>query len=417
MAYSELIKDFSRIREYMRQFYIYGFKTRDEYDGKSARSYDNERRRVESWLGEYMAFRQDPSGKAVFISVDSREILRNPLYNAFKAKSFTSNDIALHFYILDVLENHEECTVSEIADIISREYSCEFCDAKTFDESTIRNKLKEYEKLGILHSKKTGRRLYYMKSRDEIDLERWKEAVTFFSELDPLGVTGSYILDKTGRAAEYFSHKHHYILHALESEIMCRLLDSMSRDETVHITVFSRKRGSKKEAEIVPVKILIGTQTGRSYVCGLSMEDGVCNMYRLDNIEKVRRGEVFADKKTAVEAGEEFMKHIWYTSFNNDRQIYHLEMVLRIEEQEMYILRRLEREGKQGRIEELGDNEYRYSIDVYDPGEMIPWLRTFTGRVVSLKCNDKETEELFYRDMESMYEMYGIYGGDSDAVQ
>ena len=27
----------------MRDFYIYGFKTRDEYHKKSARSYDNER--------------------------------------------------------------------------------------------------------------------------------------------------------------------------------------------------------------------------------------------------------------------------------------------------------------------------------------------------------------------------------------
>ena len=51
MAYSELVKDYERIRDYMRQFYVYGFKSRDEYDAKSARSYDNERRRVESWLG------------------------------------------------------------------------------------------------------------------------------------------------------------------------------------------------------------------------------------------------------------------------------------------------------------------------------------------------------------------------------
>ena len=80
MAYSELIKDFSRIREYMRQFYVYGFRTRDEYDGKSARSYDNERRRIESWLGEYMSFRQDSTGKVTFISVDSRSIMHNPLY-------------------------------------------------------------------------------------------------------------------------------------------------------------------------------------------------------------------------------------------------------------------------------------------------------------------------------------------------
>lgn len=28
MAYSELIKNFSKIRDYMKEFYIYGFKTR-----------------------------------------------------------------------------------------------------------------------------------------------------------------------------------------------------------------------------------------------------------------------------------------------------------------------------------------------------------------------------------------------------
>ena len=48
MAYSELVKSFERIRNYMREFYVYGFKSRDEYGMKSARSYDNERRRIES---------------------------------------------------------------------------------------------------------------------------------------------------------------------------------------------------------------------------------------------------------------------------------------------------------------------------------------------------------------------------------
>ena len=59
MAYSELIKNFERIRDYMREFYVYGFKSRDEFTQKSARSYDDERRRVESSLGDYMRFRAD----------------------------------------------------------------------------------------------------------------------------------------------------------------------------------------------------------------------------------------------------------------------------------------------------------------------------------------------------------------------
>lgn len=40
MAYSELIKNFNKIRDYMRDFYVYGFKSRDDYTKKSTRSYD-----------------------------------------------------------------------------------------------------------------------------------------------------------------------------------------------------------------------------------------------------------------------------------------------------------------------------------------------------------------------------------------
>ena len=42
MAYSELIKNFSRIRVYLRSFYVYGFRHRNEFTQKSARSYDND---------------------------------------------------------------------------------------------------------------------------------------------------------------------------------------------------------------------------------------------------------------------------------------------------------------------------------------------------------------------------------------
>ena len=33
-SYSELIKNFEKIRSYMRDFYVYGFKSRDEYRSK-----------------------------------------------------------------------------------------------------------------------------------------------------------------------------------------------------------------------------------------------------------------------------------------------------------------------------------------------------------------------------------------------
>lgn len=83
MAYSELIKSFSRIRTYMRSFYVYGFKHRGEFDEKSARGYDNERRRIESWLGDYMSFGQDADGRRVFVERLRERIERQRKLAAF----------------------------------------------------------------------------------------------------------------------------------------------------------------------------------------------------------------------------------------------------------------------------------------------------------------------------------------------
>ena len=104
-SYNELVKNFERVRAYMREFYVYGFKSRDGYDKKSSRSYDDERRRMESWLGDHMSFIRTPEGKNVFISIDSRTSRHNPFYKAWKSKSFTDGDITLHLisFILPIV--------------------------------------------------------------------------------------------------------------------------------------------------------------------------------------------------------------------------------------------------------------------------------------------------------------------------
>ena len=222
MAYSELVKSFERIRNYMREFYVYGFKSRDEYGMKSARSYDNERRRIESWLGDYMSFHQEPSGKKVFLSMDSRRIPCNPLYKAFKAKSFTDKDITLHFYILDILADGSALSSKEIVDRINDNYLSHFNGNFSLDESTVRKKLKEYEDIGLLQSEKIGREVIYRRTDNTaIDLESWADALAYYSEADPLGVVGFFLLDRLKHTEDTFRFKHHYILHALDSDVLC----------------------------------------------------------------------------------------------------------------------------------------------------------------------------------------------------
>ena len=167
MAYSELVKNFNRIRDYMREFYVYGFKSRDEYTKKSARSYDDERRRLESWLGDYMQFRQTQDGKNVFISIDSRVSRHNPLYKAWKTKSFTDGEITLHFILFDILsDSGKSYTLNEIAGKVD-EYLSQFSEPRTFDASTIRKKLKEYMAEGLVAAEKVGKTMYAEQNQQE----------------------------------------------------------------------------------------------------------------------------------------------------------------------------------------------------------------------------------------------------------
>ena len=59
-TYNEFIKNFKRVRSYMRNFYIYNFKSREAFQSKSARAYDDERRLLESWQGNHMSFVRPP---------------------------------------------------------------------------------------------------------------------------------------------------------------------------------------------------------------------------------------------------------------------------------------------------------------------------------------------------------------------
>ena len=408
MAYSELIKNFERIRDYMREFYVYGFKSRGEYDAKSARSYDNERRRIESWLGEYMSFRQDTSGKNVFLSVDSRRIAHNPLHKAFKAKSFTDKDITLHFYILDLLEDGSPLSVKEIVEQIENVYLSHFENTFSPDESTVRKKLKEYETLGLLCTEKRGREVYYRRTDDRpFDLDSWADALSFYTEKDPMGIIGAFLMDKLEAPSDVFRFKHHYILHALDSDILCSLLQAIDERRAVEIKVRSLRKDREYLRTVCPLKIYNSTQTGRQYLLGYHYSGRHMMFYRLDAIKEVALGNAEPQYEKFLEWQKKFDENLWGVSLGGEYNLDHIEMTVQYAAHETYILQRLEREKRHGTVEILDAHTCRFSADVYDATEMLPWLRTFIGRITDLQCSNPYVVKTFYEDLERLNAMYG----------
>ena len=458
MAYSELIKNFDNIRGYMRDFFLYGFKTREEYDRKSARSYDNERRRIQSYLGHLISFRQTPSGKNAFISLEGRSITHNPLYQAFKAKSFTNKDITLHFMLLDILADAgvdfrkesgadsygdvpQAYSLKEILRIMDTEYLTAFQNPISFDESTLRKKLKEYEELGIVVSEKSGRTVTYRLSENEICLAEYKEAIRFFTEESPLGVIGSYLEDRmqadaekayllgrndengkclSGRndengkclsdkndcAGEYLTFKNHYIMNAYDAEITELILQGIHEKRLLEITSFSRGDAGVKQQTVIPYKLYVSTQGGRNYLFCMDADNLRPYSLRVDYIQKGKAGEVCADYDRLLKVCERAGEHMWGVSCAKYRRYEHIEMDIYVGTDEAFIVRRLEREKRCGTVSKVDEETYRFSADVLDAYEMMPWIRTFFGRIKAIRCDNEDVKNQIKIDMVKMLKQY-----------
>lgn len=413
-TFSELIKTFSRTRDYVRDFFIYGCKVRDDFKHKSSRTYDDERRRTESWLGDYINHDDSKRGRQISMSVDSGHITENPLYQAYYAKSFTDNDIKLHFFLIDLLANGKRFTSQELTNLLFRKYDF------YLDEKTVRTKLKEYSDEGLFICEKEGRTPYYRISPDTFDemsgrYPGLKDAVRFFSEIQPFGVIGNSILKSCDMQNDRFIMKHNYIARTLEDDILLDILEAMRSERSVKLKIFpARLYLSENTKELnrtcIPMKISTSAQTGRRYLIVYTPSKNSFDSIRLDYIKEVKPDEPCPEYSALTEKLNEELTHVFGISFsgrNGTEEITPLHITMHISPEEYYIFDRVKREIRYGKIEQTGENTYLLTLDIYDPKEAVPWIRTFTGRIISVEGGTEEICRQFRTDTEAMAKLYG----------
>lgn len=412
-GFSELIKNFDKTRDHIRDFFIYGFKVRSDFSRKSSRTYDDERRRVESWLGDHIRYDNTQRGRQISLTVDSGHIAEDPLYQAYYAKSFTDNDIRLHFLLLDLLADGKTHTLRELTDRLDTDY------AALFEEQTVRGKLREYTREGLVIAEKQGKTACYRLSADTVD-SFWEmsagltDAVRFFSEVQPFGVVGNSILKSIGAQNDVFLQKHHYIVHTLEDETLSVILHAMEEKRYLTFRVFSSRsaltNASGHDARCVPLQIFISVQTGRRYLAGYVPEYRQFSAFRLDFIREVKQAETCADYDGLAEQLHRDLPKLFGVSFGIQDPagaVEPLRVTFRIrEKEEAYVLERIRREMRSGTVERIGADTFLLTLDIFDPKEALPWIRTFTGRVLSVEGGCLSVRDQFHEDVLRMQALY-----------
>ncbi|MTI56526.1 WYL domain-containing protein [Geosporobacter ferrireducens] len=409
-GYTELIKNFEKIRSFTRDFFIYGFKGRGDFDGLSPRTYDNERRRIESYLSELIVKTHDSKGKSISISSNTIAKTSNPLFKVWQTKSFTKKDCFLHFVILDIFSKHTSLSVREVAEIISDDYTTAFSASEPMDTMTIRNKLKEYTQLGILEGKKSSKTLHYSLPPNPLHRlspktsESLNMALSYYKNILPGGFMGHSINNEQDSP---FIYKQIYFSQTLDDEIVLKLLEAIEMKRMVTLTMIPAKGDRNRKNPCVPIQILSNTKSGRRYAAIYHENSRKFSTVRIDYIKDVDFGEICPEFDNLFRDYQLRMKHSFSITPQTKEKLHNLTVRLQIDEAtEQYVLERIRREGQHGTLTKIEDNIFEYSIGIPDSLEMVPWLRTFIGRILQIEGSEAHILSQFKRDIHAMLAMY-----------
>ncbi len=222
------------------------------------------------------------------------------------------------------------------------------------------------------------------------------------------------MLDKAGAHEENFAFKHHYITGAMDSEILCLLFTAMREKRMITLETANRRKGGIAESRVVPLRVMISVQGGRQYLMAYLPRFKRIEPFRTDHIVSVRLEEECPRFEELREKLKGMQPHIWgvSTQGRSRQRMEHVEFTVRYGEDEGHIHRRLEREKRCGTVERLDQNSSRFSADVFDASELIPWIRTFLCRITEIRFSDPKLEAQFKEYIREMYALYGLEGGE-----
>lgn len=403
---SLLIRDYENIRQILRDIYIFGCFSRDDFierKGISGRKYDKEQQRISAYLPEKFIQKRYVDKKVLlYCSYSVMDGGSNHLADTYRNKSFTALDVMSFFFVQQLLNENKEMTAAEILNALPATN-----DSAIFTKDNLRVKLDELVDKGFIQIRKEGRRILYRLaediwegfSNDELmDICLFLE---FMKNVSPIEMPYYFLHEKlmlylsvergkTVSGRDIFHFKHNHLFNSLDNEILLEILRAIKADQMLEVFFYGNDKGVK----VIPIELIHDSVYGRQYLYCLDIERDHSTVIRLD---RMRHISVFkkltkddGDRKASMEG---YSDHCWCTS-GADEILSEIVIEFRFDEQnENYILRRIQAEGHGGTIDRLAEGLYEYRIKLRDPDEMIPWIRSFGERAKVISSGQKKTEE------------------------
>ncbi len=256
---------------------------------------------------------------------------------------------------------------------------------------------------GILKSKRLSQRKEQWRlsdnslqkiKEDQNLLRRFQEMVGYFTHNLPLGFVGTCLQRRIGTTPHLIRYKHSYITKALNDYNIADLLHGIRQKSWLNLEY---RNGSKLRYQTMvcfPLQIRESTQDGRQYLMYYHPGYRSLGALRLDFIDRITYGLVEDRPYYAqdIARAQQALQFVWGSSMPGfftgnlmeEPQYHHVKLVVR---KDLPIIEtRLVRESRHGKLTHADEitQTLTYEVDVTDPSEMIPWIRSFAPRVLEI---------------------------------
>ena len=265
-----------------------------------------------------------------------------------------------------------------------------------------RNRM-EQEPSGVFCAKRLGQRREQWRlstnrlllSPGDQDLRfRFQQMAGFFAQTLPLGFVGWRLWQRAGRDSSLIHYKHNYIIKALNDYNIADLLHAIEHGIWIRMEFRNGMKLQYRTMVCYPLQIRESTQNGRQYLMYYHPGYRSLGSLRLDFIDRITYGAVeersyFAEE---IALARQMLDTVWGASvpgfatgnLMHPRKSMHIRLVIRRDRP--VTENRLRREIRHGRITQADHvrQTLTYEVDVADPGEMVPWVRSFSARVLEI---------------------------------
>ena len=417
-----LIRDYENIRHILRDVYMYGCFSREDFIAKgiSGRKYDNEQRRITAYLPEdFIQKRRENKKVVLYCSYDKKESYSNKLAETYRNKSFTMFDVMSYFYVLHILCLTTEATAAQILeDIPNYNEECIFTNA------TLRNKLDELESIGLIYSRKRDGNVYYSLSDDiwndfsDDEMLDIYQFVTYMRNTAVLEVPYFFLQQKLklymkvnrNINPEEFStihYEYNHLFNVLDDCVVIEILSAIQLCKSMHLEV--KSINGNYETDIVPIEVIHDSVYGRQFLLCIKCEEKEVSIIRIDRIIRANiMDDIISEDIEYITKMKQLSEHCWSVS-GLDQALTKVIIEFYIKDNEKFVLRRLNKEKQHGFIEQISSEVYRYEIEVGDPTEMIPWIRSFGERAKVISSGDYKIEEQIKANWKKAVEKYEAF--------